>query len=234
MKRVLSLLALVACTGGTQVRVERAAELVTTSGMHVSVFGVFHDGRMSEPAWSTLSPKVSAALGRTFCETGYTQDLREANPELLASIDRDVRENGIDDTVLNRVTPNAQGELIMVLMSYRYIPGHRAQPAAPPVQGRSPSMGGRMARGGFTRTGGAPPADEDHVFELSASFFSTTLKKLVAQIDLRYEGDDLDEAMDAFTKKLGLLLPGAKCVGWHWEASHPPTTGEPPPVQPAQ
>ena len=57
---------------------------------------------------------------------------------------------------------------------------------------------------------------EEHLFELSASLYSVALHKLVAQIDLRYDGDDLDEAMNAFTVKLRLLLPEAKCVGWNW------------------
>jgi hypothetical protein len=199
----------------TTVRVDKAAEFTATRGARISVLGVFHDGRMSEPAWGTLSPKVSEALGRTFCETGYSQDLRESKPELLASIDHDVRENGIDDALLERISPNAVGDLVMVLMSYRQIPERKTTPTA--QQNASPqlmSAGGRMRRGGQSQR--YTPPEAEHLFELSASFFSVKLHKLVVQIDLRYEGDDLDEAMDAFTKKLQLTLPEAKCVGWHW------------------
>ena len=56
---------------------------------------------------------------------------------------------------------------------------------------------------GSAYTAGA--AEEEHLFELSASLYSVALHKLVAQIDLRYEGDDLDEAMNAFATKLRLL-----------------------------
>jgi len=224
MRRAAFLLAILSCTPATQLRVERDPELVTTPGMRVSVFGVFHDGRMSEPAWTTLSSKVSGALGRTFCETGYSADLREANPDLMASIDHDVRENGIDDAVLERVAPSAAADLVMVLMSYRKLPEHKVRPAtsaAPPP--RAPAMGGRMSRAGFGRSSGpVPSAEDDRVFELSASFYSRKARKLVAQVELRYDGDDLDEAMDAFAKKLTVLLPDAKCVGWHWQPAQPP------------
>jgi hypothetical protein len=54
------------------------------------------------------------------------------------------------------------------------------------------------------------------VYELSASLYSVALQKLVAQIDLRYSGDDLDEALSAFATKLRLLVPDAQCVGWTW------------------
>ncbi len=209
---------LVMCTGATTVRVEHAPEFVATAHPRVSVFGVFHDGRMSEPAWLALAPKVSRALDSPRCELGYGQRLRNTKPELASAVEKSVRENGIDDEVLAQVAPYATGDYIMVLMSYRQIPGQReghrdggarAAPRAAPM-----ARAGGRGRGSIGRDYG--PDEEDHVFELSASVYSVALHKLVAQIDLRHSGDDLDEAMDAFALKLDALMPHARCVGWSY------------------
>jgi hypothetical protein len=216
---VASAIALITCASSLTVRVEQTPEFTPTRGAHVSVFGVFHDGLLSDTAWTAISPKVSAALGHPECELGYGQQLRDAKPELASSIEHDVRENGVDDNLLARVAPNASGEFVMVLMSYRQIPaardgGTHAAAAAPaqPMMGRGGMRGGSR----MPSSSSAMAPQEEHVFELSASLYSVALHKLVAQIDLRYDGDDLDEAMNAFTVKLRLLLPEAKCVGWNW------------------
>ncbi len=204
---------LVMCASALTVHVDKAPEFAPART--VSVFGVFHDGRMSEPAWTALSPKISPALGKFECEPGYGNRLRGGDPALVSWIDHTVRENGIDDSVLDKVAAHAEGELVMVLLSYRKIPSWRdagagrtgtrtAQPMA---------MGRGMARPRMSTY--ARPEDEN-VFELSASLYSPKEHKLVAQIDLRYTGDDLDEAMNEFTGKLKGLVPGAKCAGWSW------------------
>ncbi len=201
------------CAESTNVRVDQVAGFVAPDRAKISIFGVFHDGRMSEPAWLALAPKVSHALDSPRCELGYGQELRNSQPELAREVERSIRENGIDDTVLARVAPFATGDYVMVLMSYRMIPsahhhdgGASARPAQP------------MQRGARGRFGGAThdytPEEEEHVFELSASLYSIAEKKLVAQIDLRHTGDDLDAAMDAFALKLDALVPHARCVGW--------------------
>ncbi len=224
-------LSLVMCASALTVRVEQAPEYAPSR--RISVLGVFHDGLLNDAAWRALSPKISAALGQEDCELGYGQKLREANPELAASIEHDVRENGVDDALLARVSPGASGDLVMVLMSYKQIPASRDGGARRSAQASAPmQMGGRGrggmggARSGFG-SGATPPPEDEHLFELSASLFSVSLHKLVAQIDLRYTGEDLDEAMDAFTKKLRALAPGAACVGWTWEAPQDTTDAGP-------
>lgn len=207
------------CTGATTVRVEHADDFTAPAHPRVSIFGVFHDGRMSEPAWLALAPKVSHALDSPRCELGYGQRLRNAKPELASTVEKSVRENGIDDEVLAQVAPYATGEYIMVLMSYRQIPnlreGHREAGAhAAPRVSTPPMMRGGRGRGSIGHDYG--PDEEDHVFELSASVYSVAAHKLVAQIDLRHSGDDLDEAMDAFALKLDALMPHARCVGWNY------------------
>lgn len=195
---------------------EQAPEYAPQSGAKISVFGVFHDGRMDEKAWLPLEPKLAEAFGgKRTCEPGYGKRLRDGDNELSHKVDHMVRENGIDDDVLEKVAPAAQGDFILVLMLYKKVPqlhdgGMRMRVAAQPM-----GMGRRSMRpGGMSRY--APPAEDDHVFELSASLFSRAAHKLVAQVDLRYTGDDLDAAMAGFAKKLETVVPGATCAGWNW------------------
>ena len=170
---------------------------------------------MDEKAWLPLEPKLAEAFGgKRTCEPGYGKRLRAGDDALLHTVDHMVRENGIDDDVLEKVAPAAQGDFILVLMLYKKVPqlrdgGMRMRAVASPM-----GMGRRGARPGMSRY--APSAEDDHVFELSASIFSRALHKLVAQVDLRYTGDDLDEAMSAFAKKLETVVPGATCAGWNW------------------
>ncbi len=208
--------AVAACASATTVRVEQAPEFVAPRAARVSVFGVFHDGRMSDTAWAALESKIAPALGRHGCEVGYGPRMREANPELASSVAHDISENGVDDALLTRVASGATGDYILLLMSYRQLPSSH-DGGARPVQRPVPMAGGRMTRGSGLGSGSRPVVEEERLFELSASLFSVELHKLVAQVDLRHLGDDLDEAMDAFAKKLTLLLPNATCVGWNWE-----------------
>ncbi len=216
------LIVLAGCAASTTVRVDETPDFHPPAPARISVFGVFHDGRFSEQAWSSLAPSVTATLRNATCEPGYGVQMRESLPDLVASIDRSVREGGVDDALLDRVAPYAAGDLVMVLMSYRRIPERRAGAQQRPVAQAGPPRGAM-------RRGMAPmrvaPEEEEHVFELSASLFSVSAHKLVAQIELRHTGDDLDEAMSTFNQKLEALVPGARCVGWSWpKPSAPPDT----------
>jgi hypothetical protein len=179
------------------------------------VFGVFRDGRMDEKAWAPLEPKLAEAFGgKRTCEPGYGKRMRAGDDALAHQVDHLIRENGIDDDVLEKVAPAAQGDFILVLMLYKKVPelhdgGVRMMRAATPM-----GMGRRGGRAPMSRY--APPMDDEHVFELSASLFSRAAHKLVAQVDLRYTGDDLDAAMTGFAKKLETVVPGATCAGWSW------------------
>jgi hypothetical protein len=169
---------------------------------------------MDEHAWLPLEPKLAEAFGgKRTCEPGYGKRMRAGDSDLTHKVDHLVRENGIDDDVLEKVAPAAQGDFILVLMLYKKVPqlhdgGTRMRVAAQPM-----GMGRRTMRPGMSRY--APPED-DHVFELSASLFSRAAHKLVAQVDLRYTGEDLDAAMSEFAKKLETVMPGATCAGWNW------------------
>ena len=215
MAACIALVGAAACASELGLRVEQAPEYTPQSGAKVSVFGVFHDGRMDEKAWLPLEPKLAVAFGgKRTCEPGYGKRLRAGDDALAHTIDHLIRENGIDDDVLEKVSPAAQGDFILVLMLYKKVPqlhdgGMRVRATAQPM-----GMGRRGMRQGPSRY--APPPDDEHVFELSASLFSRAAHKLVAQIDLRYTGDDLDGAMAEFAKKLETVVPGASCVGWNW------------------
>jgi len=211
---ILAALALAACAdGGPSVRVETAAGYAPPRGATVSVLGVFRDGRMSRDSWDPLSAKISAALGsdKDACKAGWGRAMREAEPDLAQWLDAQTRENGMTEEALARVAPRARGDLVMTLLTYRYMPPARHAPAQ--ARPRAQFGGRRGYARGATRIA---PEPEAHVFELSASFYSAREHKLVAEVNLRYEGDDLDEAMDAFATKLRALLPGARCAGWTW------------------
>jgi hypothetical protein len=203
-----------ACASELGLRVEQAPEFTPQSGAKISVFGVFRDGRMDEKAWLPLEPKLAEAFGgKRTCELGYGKRLRDGDNALLHQVDHLVRENGIDDDVLEKVAPAAQGDFILVLMLYKKVPelhdgGVRMRAVATPM--------GMGRRGGRAPSRYAPAVDDEHVFELSASLFSRAAHKLVAQVDLRYTGEDLDAAMAGFAKKLETVVPGATCAGWNW------------------
>ena len=199
--------------GSPHVRVGTASDFSPTPGARVSVLGVFRDGRMSEDSWKPLATPVSRALGSGACSAGWGEGMREAQPELAKWVEDTAREDGVTEDLLARVAPSAKGDLMMTLMVYRYMPKSRTRPAA----GQPRVQTGPPRRRGYGRIGPRPvEQEEEHVFELSASLYSVRAHKLVAEIDLRYGGDDLDEAMNAFVGKLKTVVPGASCVGWAW------------------
>ncbi|HEY1958154.1 MAG TPA: hypothetical protein VGH28_21185 [Polyangiaceae bacterium] len=209
----LALACIAACVDeAPNVRVETAVGFASPRNATVSVFGAFHDGRMSVDAWRPLSPSISRALGKDACEVAWGDALREQKPDLADFVDQSTRENGITDELLEKVAPLARGDYVMTLVVYRYIPKSRTRL----VVRAAPQARGVGRRGGMGRTQGSYPApEESHVFELSAGFWSVREKKLVAEVSLRYDGDDLDVASAAFVAKLRAVLPGAKCVGWN-------------------
>lgn len=200
------------CASELGLRVEQAPEYTPQSGAKISVFGVFHDGRMDEKAWLPLEPKLAEAFGgKRTCEPGYGKRMRAGDDALIHTVDHMIRENGIDDDVLEKVAPAAQGDLILVLMLYKKVPQLRDAGVRMRVGTPMGRRGGRVPMSRY-----APSAEDDHVFELSASLFSRAAHKLVAQVDLRYTGDDLDAALSGFAKKLETVVPGATCAGWNW------------------
>ena len=100
------------CANELGLRVEQAPEYAPRSGAKVSIFGVFHDGRMEEQAWLPLEPKLAATFGgKRTCEIGYGKRLRAGDDALAHQVDHMIRENGIDD---GRVNPHSGAEANIV------------------------------------------------------------------------------------------------------------------------
>lgn len=185
----------------------------------VSVLGVFRDGRMSPEAWENdVGADLSKPLREPLCPAGYGPSMRERQPALADAIDRGTREDGLGDELLDQVAPMAEGELVMAITLYRYVPKSISPNGTAPV----PRQAGRGRGGGFGRRGAAPHAgtapapDEDPVYEISITFFSVAQHHLVARIDMRYSGTDMARATNELQTKLSALLPQTHCVGWNW------------------
>ena len=212
------------CTPSAHFTVESAPDFVP-GPTTVSVLGVFHDGRMSADAWDQIGQSLSQPFHEALCPGGYGQPMRAKQPELADRVDRSTREDGLSDELMNKVAPMAQGELVMAVTLYHYVPPKpAAQPAAAPVAAPAMPAGGsrRGGGGGAGRSGrGSGPRSsaesvEDSVFEISVTFFSVKRHEMVARVDMRYSGDDVDQATRELQAKLVALLPQSHCVGWAW------------------
>jgi len=204
--------------------VESAPEFVQQPTT-VSVLGVFRDGRMNPDAWEQIGGTLSQPFHEALCPAGYGPTLREKQPDLALAVDRATREEGLSDELLDKVAPMAQGELVMAVTLYRYVPRPSHPTTTAPMATAAPpggAMGSRGGGGGFGRgTGGGgsgpPPQDvEESVFEISVSLFSVKQHHLVARLDMRSSVDEMDKAMLGLQTRLGTVLPQSKCVGWSW------------------
>lgn len=191
-------------------------------GATLSFFGVFKDGRMNSDAWDQVGPKISSPFGEPKCEAVYGDQMSEALPELVTSVDDYARANGVTSDLLERFAPMAKGDTIVVIV----VAGHPPQPIGEgqPSSGAvssSPTMRG-MGRGG---RGAIPPRSQSSyasgdrsVFQLAASFYSVKLRRSVAEIDMTYSGQSVDEALRLFVARLTQEMPQSKCAGWKWDA----------------
>jgi hypothetical protein len=197
------------------------AQGFTPARATVSVLGVFRDGRMSTEAWGPIGPSLSASLGgQSTCEAAYGDRLQQENQELYASIDADVRANGITDDLLTKLAPRAEGELILTISIHGSTPAatveteQPAQGSAMPGPMRGGGTAGRARAGqrqGPLRTRVGPKG-----LELSASLFSVRLHQSVARVRVIYTGASVEEAVQRFVAALGTAVPGSTCRGWSW------------------
>jgi len=201
-----------------------------TSGMTVSVLGVYKDGRMSSDAWSQIGPVLSSPMRSSGCEIAYDSALVARDPEGSSAVDAYTRAEGPTDELLDQFGPAAEGDEIMLVT----ISGHPPQAiggadAGASQRASSPRGAGGSGRGmggGRRSHGGAMPsaAQEQHettdgnVFEISALLFSVRQHHTVAALSLKYSGRSVDEALGQFAEKFRLELPHAQCKGWHWTA----------------
>ncbi len=180
----------------------------------VSVFGVFHEGRMSREAWGQIGPRLSAALGQKACETGYGDSLAAARPELFAAIDESVRDEGINEELLERLSTSAEGEMILIVSLNAHTTISRGINAGPSPSGMMPGGGrARPGRGPNAPTGRGAALDE---IGISGTLFSVRRHRSVARLSMTYAGANLDDAIGRFVSRISTLVPGSRCRGWRW------------------
>jgi len=196
----------------------------SNTGNTISIFGVFKDGRMSPEAWDELGPRFSAAFHEGPCQVAISSELRRSNLALFTAVDDAGRDEGITDVLLDRFTPAAVGNSILVIT----ISGHAPKAKPDPLHAATRSQMGGMGRGGSpgpSRQYAAPgdpalpkTARTGDVFEVSASLFSGPRHQSVAQVAMAYKGASEEEALAKFVAKLAASFPGAACRGWRPEA----------------
>ena len=208
----------------------------------VSVFGIFRNGRMSPEAWEDFGKVLSAPFSHGICQAAYDVVFTDAHPELAAVIDDYAKENGVSDELLEKFSPLAKGDTILLIAIDGQLPKPVAaseEKPAKPAQAPSSSgpgnyggsgagqgggggmgRGGRgMGRGGMggRRSQSAPAqhAKPDKGFwELTAYFYSVRLRHSTRQVNLTQQGQDIDGDLKLFAAKLGTEIPGVPCRGW--------------------
>ena len=191
----------------------RYAPGFTPARSTVSVFGVFLNGRMSPEAWGWFGPSLTKALGGTPCEAVFGDQLQQSDPALFDETDTLVKSDGITDAMLDRFTPRASGDLVLVITVHGRVrnakePGDDHRAARPQQRPPGPFGPGRRHAGATAERG----------LTLSAIVFSRRLHQSVGRLSMRYMGTSLDQAINRFTQQLGAEMPAATCRGWTWEA----------------
>lgn len=91
------------------------------------------------------------------------------------------------------------------------------------VTSRAPVL---LAHGGPESARGNGPGlgikgSEAHPLELSASIYSSLLRRTIATVGMQYFGSSRADAISKLIHKLVTVIPGAVCAGWRWPASAP-------------
>jgi hypothetical protein len=188
----------------------------------VSVFGAFHEGRMSREAWDKIGPPVSAMLGQKACDVGYGDRLSTDRPELYAAVDASVRDEGITEELLERLAASAEGDTLLVVT----LSGQTFRTRD--IDERAQRNGGIGGRAGGNQMRNAPPRSgtgrgaEVHEIGISGTLFSVKRHRSIARLSMTYTGTNLDDAIGKFVARMGPLVPGSSCKGWRWGAAAPP------------
>ncbi len=188
----------------------------------VSVLGVYKDGQMSADGWETLASRVGPAIGAGDCEVGYNT-LAATNGALADAIDSYAQADGPTDDLLAKLAPAAKGDLVLVITFAGKVPVHgtdggtaHAQQTPAAVGGRGGGRRGGMG-GGRSRGQSRPESPEDtNLLDISASVFSVSQARSVAQVEMQYTGTSIDDAITRFAAKLRESLPNTVCAGWNW------------------
>ncbi|HEY3593230.1 MAG TPA: hypothetical protein VGL13_05130 [Polyangiaceae bacterium] len=211
-------IAVLASCGGEQPDVKYARGYVP--GPHrVSILGVFKDGRMDAGAWTALAPKLNDELEGP-CQAGYDDRLRKTDAKLFATIDEQTEQEGVTPSLLDKLAPRTDAELILVVYEYG-TPMVAADPNTAPKAQTPPtaSTSGHHGRRGH-HPPGAPDADHPHEagVELAASLFDVREHAFVAEVDVK-RAKTADAAADQLAKSFESVLSGSTCASFDWDKS---------------
>jgi hypothetical protein len=235
-KRLLPLLVVApltiaaACTSSdTQVAITYAPGFAPGAAQ-VSILGVYHEGRLAESMWDEMAPEISRAFGSTSCEAAYGKRMRAEAPETMTVVEREAKDHGVTEALMEPMTAHAQGALVLVLDVWGTAGTRKPNAqgaAAMNGQAAPPAYGGNTPGVGFRPGGGSrlPPSPANDKtpgsLEIVASFYSVAQHEFVAAQKLRYEGDDPKGAVRTFANELAKTLPGATCTGWKFVKGAP-------------
>jgi hypothetical protein len=203
--------------GDDSFKVQRAPEFPMMPGAHVSVFGVYKDGRLAPEAWDALRVHLAPLFGAPACEPGYPDIVSSSGTPVLQAVDDYSRANGVTDELLDRLSTAAKGDLVLLVTETGRAGAKVADTSDAPGAnaGAGPASlrtGGR--HGGATPAQSRKPVAEANTFEVVGLLFSTHAHKTVGVVRLTYTGASFDDAMQSFFGRLGSELPGATCEGW--------------------
>jgi hypothetical protein len=200
------------CGPGDSQFTTRVAPAFEPARHTVSVFGVYKDGQMSSDSWGGVAGPMAPVFGGNLCDAAYTDSFVASNPSLSSAIDDVVRADGFSDTLLTRLAPAAQGDLVLVLTIAGQLPVHEKTSLATEA-----AASGRPGTGRGTKGGRRPAAHRDEsVLDISAILFSVREKRSVEVVESQYSGTSFDQAIAAFAARLAQTLPGARCATWNW------------------
>jgi hypothetical protein len=221
-------LAFVSCDEGDAHFTIKVASDFSPARHTVSVFGVYKDGQMSADGWEALAPRVGPAICVGDCEVGYNT-LAATHGALADAIDAYAQADGTTDDLLAKLAPAAKGDLVLVITFAGKLPVHGTDGGAAKSQQAPAGMGGRGGGrrggmgGGRTRGASRPESPKDtNLLDISASIFSVSQAKSVAQLSMQYTGASVDDAITRFATKLHESLPSTVCAGWNWGTSIDP------------
>lgn len=207
-----------ACVGASEKFEVKYADDFSPAPMSVSVLGVLHDGLLTEEGARMLGHPIFHALHQHACEIAFDGELGRSNPDLFALLDKQARDDGITDGLLEKVAGYAKGDFILAFQMFGRPPGHSEQTSK-----RKPVL---LAHGGDMSGPSPYPKTifqtEAATLDVSASFFSVRLHRTIASLTMKYSGGSIADAMSKLADKLAATFPSATCTGWNLPpASHP-------------
>jgi hypothetical protein len=205
----------------------------------ISLLGVFRDGRMSPESLPKFAPPLGTTLGASACDPAFGDALAQQSPELYASVDEDTKADGVTEEIIDKLAPAAAGDLILTFSVHGRVGPTTPAPKGSQPQAAAPAASQPMGRGGGRGRGmgsaqaSPPKALAKNELDISASFFSVHLHHAVGKVSMRYMGPSLEDAVGKFMTKLGTVVPGYTCRGWHFEGNRkglatPAAPAEPP------